>query len=136
MSEQLELDLFEQWRPVVGYEGLYEVSDVGRVRSLARTVLHPHSGRYTLCGRILSPHPDGCGYLKVRLHRDGQGRTRKVHQLVLEAFVGPRPAGLECCHADDDKTNNRLSNLRYDTRSANMLDQVRNGRHRWARQAA
>jgi hypothetical protein len=54
-------------------------------------------------------------------------RPRTVHQLVLEAFVGPKPEGFECCHADDDPTNNRLENLRWDTQCANAADRIRNG---------
>lgn len=56
-------------------------------------------------------------------------RTRSVHQLVLEAFVGPRPEGMYGLHWDDDKNNNRLANLRWATPSENMMDQVRNGMH-------
>lgn len=59
--------------------------------------------------------------------------TRYVHQLVLEAFVGPRPEGMEACHWNDVCTDNRLENLRWDTTSANRHDQVRNGRHAYAK---
>lgn len=76
-----------------------------------------------------SPHPHG-GYLLVNLHRDGRQQSGvKVHCLVLEAFDGPCPPGLEACHRDDDYANNNVENLRWDTHSANQHDQVRNGRH-------
>lgn len=71
----------------------------------------------------------GQGYRAVSV-RDGSGQRhhRFVHVLVLTAFVGPRPAGADGCHADDDGLNNRLANLRWDTRKGNMRDAVRNGR--------
>jgi hypothetical protein len=143
ISQQLELDLWtqpEQWRPVVGYEGFYEVSDQGGVRSIARTI--PRPGKYgpltTVRARILAQYMIGRSrrrYPAVTLHRDSKSRPRRIHRLILEAFIGPRPEGLEACHANDDPTDNRLENLRWDTRSANTYDSVRNGRHRWAHMA-
>lgn len=84
-------------------------------------------------GRILKPTADSDGYLHVGLCRDNRKRTRSVHLLVLEAFVGPCPEGLEGCHANDVKSDNRLTNLRWDTRSANTYDRIRNGNHYSAR---
>jgi hypothetical protein len=79
--------------------------------------------------------PDGSTAFQFRagasMHRSVtiHGMVRRyVHHLVLEAFVGPRPKGMECCHWDDDATNNRLSNLRWGTRLDNMQDRIRNGR--------
>lgn len=74
------------------------------------------------------------GLLQPRAHRDGhlrvklKGRDRWVHHLVLEAFVGPCPKGKQCCHRDDNPTNNWLSNLRWDTPRGNAADRVRNGK--------
>jgi hypothetical protein len=116
-----QLALSERWLPVVGYEGMYEVSDQGRVCSLKRAA-----------ARILRPWRDPSdGRLHVVLCKnDGHPRTRKVPHLVLEAFVGPCPPGQECCHANDIGDDNRWpENLRWDTPSANELDKVRNGRH-------
>lgn len=106
----------EIWKPVVGYEGRYEVSNMGRVASL-RYGGHAASGRklLRLCGQP-------SGHLVVRPYRDGAGRTRHVHTLVLTAFVGPRPDGLEARHKDGNPTNNKLTNLEYATRSQNTLD--------------
>lgn len=118
----------ERWLPVPGYEGMYSVSDQGRVRSLDRTV----NGR-SLRGQLRKPTCDPRGRRVVSLSRDGKSRYFFVHRIVLEAFVGPRPPGMECCHFNDDRSDNRLENLRWDTSSSNRLDAVRNGKHHEAR---
>lgn len=105
----------EIWAPIPGYEGLYEASTEGRVRN-----------RH---GRIMKQDLSNKNRPAVKLSSLGLARTRFVHHLVLEAFVGPCPEGLQCCHWDDDKSNNKLANLRWDTSSANAYDQVRNGKH-------
>jgi NUMOD4 motif/HNH endonuclease len=108
-----------RWKPVPGYEGLYEVSTEGQVRSFRR--------RGT-SGKVLSRgHAKRGGYLTVSLLRGCHQSTRPVHSLVLEAFVGPRPEGAEIRHLDGDPTNARLSNLAYGTRSENVLDKRRHG---------
>lgn len=114
----------ETWKPVVGYEGVYEVSDHGAVRSLPRKTA---AGR-NLKLRALSPRSDKWGHLWVRLTRDGAEKTKFVHRLVLEAFSGPCPPGMVGCHRNDIAADNRLENLRWDTPSANRFDQVRNGK--------
>ena len=120
----------EQWKPVVGYEGLYEVSDHGRVRSLDRTVSYSKEWNRRLSGRVLkSPLSVNGGYPQVRLTKNNRGSTKSIHRLVLEAFVGPCPEGMQACHYDDDPTNNRLENLRWGTRSHNERDKLRNGNH-------
>lgn len=119
----------EQWKPVVGYEGVYEVSDQGRVRSLDRQIA---SGR-RLRGKVLAPRADSGGHLKVQLCVNGTSREKKVHRLVLEAFVGPCPPGMECCHGNDVPTDNRLANLRWASTSANAGDRVANGNDKNAR---
>ena len=112
----------EEWRPVVGYEGDYEVSSCGRVRSLDRLVQRPTSP-FRARGRTLKPVLVR-GYPLVTLRG---GRRHLVHVLMLEAFVGPRPEGMYGCHWDDVKTNNVLSNLRWDTPAANSEDKRRHG---------
>jgi hypothetical protein len=117
------------WRPVIGYAGFYEVSDQGHVRSLDRvTASGPRRGKL-LKPQILN---NSAKHLQVSLSRYGNARHRLIHQLVLEAFVGPRPPGLECRHLNDDSTDNRLSNLVWGTRSENLHDMVRNGKHTMA----
>lgn len=121
----------ERWQTIPGYEGFYEVSDQGRVKSLKRTVAvrrHPGGQTTKLIGeRILKlAFSDGRPAVNLR-SSDGKNRFALVHHLVLEAFVGPRPVGQECRHLDDNRQNNRLSNLEWGTRRENMADRRRNG---------
>lgn len=109
----------EEWRPIPGYEGLYEASDHGRIRSLDRTITR--NGRPSrLQGRVLTPVGDGkYGYLRVGL---GRKNLKFVHRLVAEAFIGDG-SGLDVDHRDGDPANNHLSNLRYLTHAENMRAQ-------------
>lgn len=121
----------EAWKPVPGYEGIYEVSDHGRVRSV------DHVGRYRNGtrlnrGRVLRPDAKKYGHQYVNLSRDRRKVKAYVHRLVLTAFIGPAPVGTEGCHNDGDASNNRLDNLRWDTHSENNRDQVKHGTHPWA----
>lgn len=119
----------EKWQAVKGYEGLYEVSSYGRVRSLPREVHHGNL-RMRLSGKILKPCKSANGYYYATLSRGGKRKQMKelVHTLVLKAFVGPRPIGMECCHYPDKaRTNNHLENLRWDTSSANHQDAIKHG---------
>ena len=105
------IDIIEEWRPVVGYEGLYEVSNIGRVRSLDRYVKGKGKSYFLHKGRVLSPGIKTEGYLIVRLQR----RMFYVHRLVTEAFL-PNPDNLpEVNHKDEDKLNNRVDNLEWCT---------------------
>lgn len=107
------------WKPIEGYEKRYEVSDLGEVRNIQSS-------------KILKPAYVGnatAKYATVTLSMHGKQTRRRVHHLVLEAFVGPRPAGYFACHNDGIRTHNRLSNLRWDTPSANTKDTVRHGKH-------
>lgn len=116
----------EEWRPVVGAKGFYEASDRGRVRSLDRL----DSAGKRQKGRILKGEARAGqrGYRVVKICApDGSRRMRYIHDLVLEAFVGPRPRGLYGLHWDDDVDNNTLPNLRWGTQRENMEDAKRNG---------
>jgi hypothetical protein len=119
----------ERWLPVVGFEGFYEVSDAGRMRSLSRTVKTCHGGTRQHLGRILKLTASAKGHLYVGLSRDGVVTLYFVHRAALEAFCGPCPPEMEGCHGDGNPANNNLSNLRWDTRSNNHLDAVRHGTH-------
>jgi hypothetical protein len=113
-----------EWRPVAGYEGLYEVSDDGQVRSL------PRPGRLLVNrsygGRVVMPGLSR-GYKLIGLSRDGERRNARIHVLVAGAFLGPRPDGMDVCHNDGNKANNAAVNLRYGSRSENSLDKRRHG---------
>lgn len=103
----------EQWRSVIGFEGFYEVSDHGRVRSVDRVT----TKRFR--GRVLSPNKHPNGYLLVSLHTPQRKLKAKIHRLVAEAFISSGE-GRECDHVDHDKTNNRVSNLRWVSHKENM----------------
>ncbi len=117
----------ENWRDIPEWEGYYQVSDMGRVRSLERKVEVKYKNG-TSCvrpikERILKLTPDGDNYLHVGLHSiEGKKLTKKVHRLVLEAFSGSHPEDCEACHYDGCTTNNRLDNLRWDTHKNNSED--------------
>jgi hypothetical protein len=115
-------DTTEEWRPVIGYEGRYSVSNLGRVRS-------ERDGRGTVRGRILKERPHE-GYVRYVLYRDGKPRSLFGHALVAAAFLGPCPPGKEVNHVDEDKSNNRPSNLEYLTRLENVRHSA--ARHRAA----
>ena len=123
--------MHEKWLPVVGFEDAYDVSDFGRVRSIPRVILRADGRlhRRQTDHRVLKTPPAGSGgYPEVNLSHNGRKRVVTVHTLVLEAFVGPRPARAAACHFDGDPTNNRLENLRWDSHAANGRDRVRHGR--------
>ena len=124
--------MHEQWRPIQGYEGLYEVSDKGRVRSLDRVVVTRGGITRRIRGRVLSmkKNHDG-GYVQVNLcSTNGVRRHVYVHALVLEHFVGPRPDGMESCHGVNGPSDNSLTNLSWGTPSSNNLDKQRDGTDR------
>ena len=110
----------EEWRPVVGYEELYEVSDLGRVRSV------PRKGT---SGQILKPYVGNRGYLTVNPSINGRNHTMPIHHVVALAFLGPRPFGAQIRHLNGDRTDPHLSNLSYGSQSENQLDSVQHGTH-------
>ena len=104
----------ELWRPVVGYESDYLVSDQGNVWSFRNQ-------------RCLKQRWLDGRYLAVNLNVNKVQKTKKVHHLVAEAFIGPRPDGLLCLHRDDDRTNNTPANLYWGDSRQNQADCTRNG---------
>ena len=118
----------EIWAPVTGYEGLYEVSDQGRVRSVDRVVFRSTGTAMKLKGRILKPRAQKSGHLLIWLCRDGVAHAINVHRLVAIAFIGPCPPGKECCHENGQPDDNRAENLRWDTRASNIKQSYSDGR--------
>lgn len=110
----------EKWSDILGYVGIYSISTYGHVKRLTS-------------GRILSPVVGNHGYPSVFLYMDGSRKQKLIHRIVLEAFVGSCPKGMECCHDDGNRQNPRLDNLRWDTRSSNTLDSVKQDTHADAR---
>lgn len=113
----------EIWRPVIGYEGYYSVSNLGRVQRIA-------GGRGAEVGRILTRYErNGDGYRFVQLSRDDQKRTFGVHVLVAETFLGPRPRGKFPNHKNLKKPDNRAANLEWLTRKQNAQHALARGVH-------
>lgn len=110
----------EEWRPVAGLDALYEVSNLGRVRSLRFVNRMVDKLR---AEPLLLRFNDRKGYSSVRLYADGKSTRKSVHVLVLEAFHGPRPSGFQSGHLDGHSENNRASNLAWITASTNMEHQ-------------
>lgn len=117
----------EEWRPVVGFEGLYEVSDQGRVRGVSRVVTRSDGRVFHLREEVKTPSISDNGRPYVGLWRNNEVTSVKVCVLVAAAFIGPRPAGLDVCHDNGDDEDNYATNLRYDTRSGNNRDKRRHG---------
>lgn len=112
----------ERWASVPGFDGIYEVSSRGAVRSWV-------NGRWGIrtAPRLRSQFIGSSGYPEVGLRLHGKKRNRLVHELVLLSFVGARPSGCVACHANDKRTDNRLANLRWASRRENHEDSIRNG---------
>lgn len=115
----------EIWKDIVGYEGLYQVSNLGRVKSLPK---YDRKGRFH-SERIKAPANNGTGYLVVNLKHDGKQQMRTVHRLVAEVFLPNDNTSLEINHIDGDKSNNCVNNLEWCTRSENIRHAVKNGLH-------
>lgn len=117
----------ELWNSVVGAEGFYEVSNVGRVRSITRMVLVGFGCKRLHVGRVLKQFARQ-GYLVVNLSVEGIKWSIETHRLVLEAFTGLPPMYHEACHGNGIRSDNRIENLRWDTRAANMRDMDAHGK--------
>jgi hypothetical protein len=124
----------ENWKDVIGFEGRYQVSDLGNVRRLDRWIQHTgKAGRgsathdHFLRGGPCKFWIGNDGYPQVNLNKNGKGKIVRLHVLVLETFIGPRPTGYEACHINGKPEDNRLCNLRWDTSSSNKLDRIAHG---------
>lgn len=121
----------EIWRDIPGYEGRYQASTLGRIRSLDRRVpVYDSTGRFTRAvrGRILRPGKCRSGHVSVVLGNGKPGSM--VHQLICRTFIGPCPKGMEVLHKNGNPCDNRLENLHYGTRTENILDVYKVGK-RW-----
>ena len=120
----------ESWKDIPGYEGFYQVSDKGRVRTVRRVVIRRNNSPHTVRSKLLHPWKID-GYLFVALYKErGKPTCISIHRLVLLAFVGPCPEGMEACHfPDNNRTNNHIGNLRWDTKINNASDREIHGTH-------
>lgn len=116
----------EAWKDVIGWDGLYEVSSMGRVRSIPRKAM-TQFGERTYGGLPISPIKMSNGYLAVNLTNKDRRQQRTIHTLVLEAFIGIRPDGADACHNNGRRDDPRLTNLRWDTRRSNHADKAQHG---------
>lgn len=138
----------EIWKSVKGYEELYEVSNLGNVRSLDRVIKSRHNGTTIRKGRVLIPfYEEKKGYYQVRLSKNGKNKTFRIHRLVALAFLENPFNCTDVNHKDEVKTNNKVDNLEWCTRKYNnnygtkrertrksMMGNT-NGRKTWYRKA-
>lgn len=116
----------EEYRDIPGYEGLYQVSNLGNVKSLERMSWNGKANHIHKC-RILKPSPGSKGYLGVRLYKDVKGRTKQIHQLVAICFLGYKQDGsnrLSVDHKDSNKLNNELNNLQVVSHRLNSTKDI------------
>lgn len=117
----------EEWRDIPGYEGRYQASNLGRIRSLDRRVKIRHGATRLARGCVLKAA--GSKYNQHLMVVLGHGQNGSlVHQLVAATFLGPRPEGQEVRHLDGNPLNNTVDNLAYGTRTENIIDVMRIGR--------
>jgi hypothetical protein len=119
--------VIERWKPVKGYEGLYEVSSLGRIKSLSKRI-DPGKCHRTYPEKLIKPGKDGNGYLRVVLSDvNHKSKTHKLHRLVAEAFI-PNPEKLPVVnHKDGNKANDRVDNLEWVSISDNLKHAYKNG---------
>ena len=115
MTEQKEV-----WKPIPEYEGIYEVSNMGRVRSITRRIFCNNGKSYIQNGQIIKPCLQTNGYLFVGLHNKGIMKQYRIHRLVAEAFLTNSDNKLEVNHIDRNKTNNKSVNLEWVDHKENM----------------
>jgi len=118
----------EIWKEIKGYED-YEVSNLGRIKSLARTIYKTDGNTQTYKEKILKPNNDGNGYLRVCLTKDGKAKDKRIHVLVAEAFLNHVPNGMKLIvdHINAVKTDNRLENLQIITSRENSSKDKKGG---------
>ncbi len=127
-------EVVEEWRAIPGWEGSYEASNTGLVRSLDRIIVRKNGQEVFQKGKVLALCTAGPReYLAVYLNRGGKNHICYIHRAVLSAFEGEAPEGMECRHLNGDKYDNRLENLAWGTPSQNIYDQIDHGTHRNAR---
>lgn len=125
---RLEIRMEEIWKNVVGFEDFYMVSSNGRMISKERIVKRKKMGDFLQKESFINGSVYH-GYIKVTLRKNGIKKNKFMHCLIAESFLGIKQDGMEVCHNDGNRKNNRLDNLRYGTRSDNTKDAIKHGTH-------
>lgn len=119
----------ELWKSVSGYEGYYEISSIGRIKSLARVITRSDGQTRLITEKFLTPVKHNDGYLSIKLCKNGHCKTVRIHRLVAEAFI-PNPQNLpEVNHKDMDRSNNNVTNLEWTTHLANVAYSASKGKY-------
>ena len=116
----------EQWKDIIGWEGYYQVSDLGNIKSLKRKGVTNY-GERDYAGSCVNPIKCKSGYIAVNLTKQGFRQQKHIHVAVLEAFIGERPYKYDACHNNGIRSDCRLENLRWDTRKNNHADKKKHG---------
>lgn len=125
--KELELEI---WKNIPGWEGYYQASNIGRIRSLDRIVYSKEGRKFTFKGKILKPRRNKRGYFYLGLHKGGKIKSCTVHRLIALTFI-PNPLNYpQVHHRDDNQVDNNVNNLKWGTISQNSHDAIKNGR--WA----
>ena len=123
------MEIKEEWRNVRGYEGLYQISNKGRIKSLDRYVKNSRKGNRLIKEKVLNPTDNGHGYKIIGLNYKGKRKNHYIHRLVAEAFI-PNPYNKKCVnHIDYDRGNNNVDNLEWCTTKENMQHSVERMSH-------
>jgi hypothetical protein len=117
----------EQWKPIPGYEGYYEASTLGVIRSVERVVPHGRHGTCKQKSKVLKYAFDNKGYIRVALSMGDSFKTYTIHRLIAMTFLGERPEGYQINHRSGIKTDNSVDNLEYCTHAENVSHSVRMG---------
>lgn len=117
----------EIWKDIEGYEGLYQVSNLGRVKSLKRDITNTNYGVAHIKEKILKPRDDGKGYVRVVLYKNNQKKQFKIHRLVAKAFISNPENKATVNHINGNKSHNTVGNLEWCTNKENIYHAFKTG---------
>lgn len=117
----------EIWKDIPNYEGYYQISSLGRVKSLERHIVYKDGRERTYPSVIISNRVGTNGMELCTLTKNNRKKNIEIHRMVSIVFIGDCPKGYDICHIDGNCLNNNINNLKYDTRSENRIDNYRYG---------